>query len=307
MDNLVELYCDIDDFYQSFESESKQYRLVDKGNKKRRNRPSGISVPEIMTILVLFHQVRYREFKSFYFYYLMTFLRKDFPNLPSYNRFIELVPRAIMPMCAYLSNIMGKCNGVSYIDSSKLVVCHNRRIHQHKTFDGLAERGKSSTGWFFGFKLHTIINDKGELLAIKVTKGNVDDRVPVREMCNNTIFGKLFGDKGYVGQELADDLLEKNDIQFITKIRKNMKTKKLTRIEKRLLKRRSLIETVFGELKELCQIEHSRHRSITGFVSNLLGGLIAYCWQPKKPKLRDVFIDYTTKQDKNEINLFSIS
>ena len=190
MDNLTELYCHIDDFYQQFKPEFEAH-LIATGHQ--RLRACKISVAEIMTVLILFHQLRYRQFKSFYYQHMLGMMKREFPNLPSYSRFIELIPRSIMPLYAYLQSMMGDCTGVSYIDSTKLAVCHNKRIYRHKVFEGMAQRGKSIMGWFYGFKLHAIINHKGELISVKVTAGNADDRAPAKDMAT-CVFGKLFGE-----------------------------------------------------------------------------------------------------------------
>ena len=284
MDNLTELYCHIDDFYQQFKPEFDAH-LIATGHQ--RLRACQISVAEIMTILVLFHQRRYRQFKSFYYHHMHGMMKQEFPNLPSYSRFIKLMPRSIMPLCAYLQSMMGDCTGISYIDSTKIAVCHNKRIYRHKVFKGLATRGKSSMGWFYGFKLHAIINHKGELVSVKVTAGNTDDRVPVKDMAT-PVFGKVFGDRGYISKALNEWLTKHSDTRLITKLRRNMKPQVLKPIDEALLNHRSLVETVFGELKNLCQIEHSRHRSVTGFITNLLSGLIAYRWFPYKPTIKNM-------------------
>lgn len=138
-------------------------------------------------------------------------------------------------------------------------------------------------GWFFGFKLHIIINDQGELLAFKLTPANTDDRTPCPEMTHE-IWGKLFGDKGYISQPLFD-LLLKQGLQLITKIKKNMKNKLMPIADKILLRKRAIIESVNDQLKNISQIEHTRHRSRAGLMLNLLGGLIAYTYQDKKPSL----------------------
>ena len=285
MDNLTELYCHIDDFYKAFKPEFESCIIA---NGKKQLSPCKISVAEVMTILVLFHQLRYRQFKHFYYHHMLGMMRREFPELPSYSRFIELIPRALMPLCVYLKTLMGECTGISFIDATKLSVCHNKRIPRHKVFEGVANRGKTSMGWFFGFKLHAIINHQGELLAVKVTPGNVDDREPLKQGMANNLFGKLFGDKGYVSAPLKEWLTKDHDLTFITKLRSNMKEQSLDYVDETLLDGRSLIETVFDELKNLCQIEHSRHRSVTGFMANLLSGLIAYCWFPYKPTLKNV-------------------
>lgn len=281
MQYLTEIYCKIDDFYKKFEPMFAK-RLITSG-KKTRNRKSSVSIPEIATIVTMFHIVRFRHFKSFYLSFLKPFFKHDFPNLPSYNRFVELVPRALPLLSAFFNAVKGQCTGISFIDSTKLVVCHNRRIHDHQVFAKSAQRGKSSTGWFYGFKLHYIINHLGEILSLKLTKGNVDDRVPVLSLATN-IHGILTADKGYLGAPLTQALYLKG-IQFITSIRKNMKKVTRTGFEWYLLQHRALIETVNDQLKNLCQIEHSRHRSESGFLVNLMSGIIAYCLSPNKPKL----------------------
>ena len=138
-------------------------------------------------------------------------------------------------------------------------------------------------GWHYGFKLHLIINDRGELLAFKLTPGNTDDRQPVPDLPKD-LLGKLFGDRGYISQELFEQLYERG-LQLITRHKKNMKQKLVKIIDKILLRKRSLIETVNDQLKNISQIEHSRHRSVWNFLVNLLAGLIAYTYLPKKPSL----------------------
>ena len=296
MEHLEELYCHTDDFCKQYFAQlrTKQVTLKSINGKRTRNKPCCISLSEIITLLVLFHQLRYREFKSFYFNYACRWLKREFPKLPSYQRMVELVKTAIVPMCSYLQFLMqGNCTGISFIDSTTIAVCDNHRIERNKVFSNTAERGKSSMGWFFGFKLHAIINHQGELVNVTITKGNVDDRSPVKQLCENKVFGKLFADKGYLSKSLTQWLHDTLDVELITRVRKNMKPKEKSHLDKRLLKRRVLIETVFDELKNLCQIEHTRHRSVFGFMSNLLAGLIAYCHQSHKPTLKNVLIEQT--------------
>jgi transposase len=281
MDSLTELFCLIDDFCQGFEPEWEK-RLLTDGQKKRR-RPASLSLSELMTLAVLFHQLRYRQFKSFYFSYALRFLRSEFPGLPSYHRCVELMPRCAVPLSALFDQLKGRCTGITILDSSPLAVCDNLRIPRHRVFARIAARGKSSTGWFYGFKLHAAVNHHGELLSIKVTPGNFDDRKPVAFLCRR-LFGKVYADKGYVAQWLVD-LMRSRQMDFITKVRKNMKPVQHTPFDQALLKRRSLIETVFDELKNLCQVEHTRHRSHANFIVNLMSGIVAYCLMPNKPRL----------------------
>ncbi len=239
---------------------------------------------EIMTILILFHMSHYRDFKHFYLAHIWKYHHHDFPTLLSYSRFVSVAPSVLMPLCSYLTQLKGKPSAIAFIDSTSLRVCHNIRIPRHKVFEGVAKRGKTSMGWFYGFKLHLIVNHQGEILALKVTAGNVDAREPVQELAKE-LTGSLYGDKGYLSQKLADDLAQ-TGVTFITKKRHNMKARVLDEWDKIMLKKRFIIETINGQLKTLSQIEHSRHRSIKGFLLCVLGGLIAYCLKLKKPSLK---------------------
>ena len=180
---------------------------------------------------------------------------------------------------------LGKCTGISYIDSTPLRSCHIKREKQHKVFKGIAQKGQCSLGWFYGFKLHIIIKDRGEILDFIITPGNVDDRKPLNDMdLHKRIFGKLYGDKGYISKDLFEKLFV-DGVHLITKIKKNMKNSLMLLQDKIALRKRALIETVNDELKNICQIEHTRHRSFENFTTNLLSGLIAYSFFDKKPSI----------------------
>jgi hypothetical protein len=279
--SLLELFCHVDDFCQWFEPQWHQ-TLVQQGTRKRK-RQSQLTTSEIMTIVVHFHQSRFRDFKTYYTEHVMTHFCSEFPKLVAYNRFVELMGRVLVPLMAYFYHCKGRCRGISFVDATSLAVCHNRRIPRHKVFDGLAARGKTSRGWFYGFKLHLVVNDQGELLAFQLTPGNVDDRQPVPHLARD-LFGKLFGDKGYISQTLFEALFE-HGVELVTSVRRNMKNRLLPLTDKLLLRKRAIIETINDQLKNISQIEHTRHRSPINFLVNLLAGLIAYCHQPKKPSL----------------------
>ncbi|WP_038251322.1 IS982 family transposase [Xenorhabdus nematophila] len=285
MNKLVEIFCDVDDFCRFFIPQWEQFCL-DQGYRRRR-RQGHMYPSEIMTILILFHMSHYCDFKNFYLEQIWKHHHNDFPTLLSYTRFVSVAPSVLVPLCSYLTQLKGKPTGIAFIDSTSLSVCHNIRIPRHKVFKGMAQRGKTSMGWFYGFKLHLIVNHHGEILALKVTPGNVDDREPVRELSKELV-GMLYGDKGYLSQTLADDLA-KNGLTLITKKRRNMKAHIQNMWDKIMLKKRFIIETINGQLKLISQIEHSRHRSIKGFMINVLCGLIAYCLKLKKPSLKNFF------------------
>ena len=236
-----------------------------------------------MTIVIAFQLSHYRDFKTFY-NSLRVSSSDLFPGLVSYQRFNGLMPRLIVPLAGYLKSRFGTCSGISFVDSTHLAVCGNKRIERNRVFEGFAARGKSTVGWFYGFKLHVVINDCGELLGVQLTPGNVDDRKPVSTI-TKALTGKLFGDKGYISQALFEELFGRG-LQLVTTIRKNMKPRIMLLWDKLMLRKRSLIETVNDQLKNVCQIDHTRHRIVDGFIVNLLAGLIAYTHQPRKPAIR---------------------
>jgi hypothetical protein len=250
--SLLELFCDVDDFWQCFQPHWEQEML--RNGSVHRLRQGQLSVSEVMTIMIHFHQSHYRHFKAYYTEYVQVRLPSEFPQLVGYGRFVPLMPRVLVPLGAYLVRCYGQCTGVSFIDSTPIAVCHHRRILSHRVLAGSAAGGKSSVGWFFGFKLHLVVNDLGELLACRLTPGNIDDRSPVPTLVQR-VFGKLFGDRGYLSYGLFAELFERG-IQLVT------------------------------QLKNISQIEHTRHRSLANFMVNLVSGLIAYCHQPKKPSIR---------------------
>jgi hypothetical protein len=279
--DIVTVFCDIDDFCHSLFAREHPQLLAHSGSKKRR--ASSLSLSEVMTILVWFHASHYRTFKHYYFDSVLPGKRAEFPGLPSYTRFVELIPLTLLPLCAYLQTRKGQPTGIQFIDSLPIRVCHNRRIPSHKVFAGLAQRGKGSMGWFYGFKLHLIINERGEVLGLTLTPGNTDDRRPVVKLVRQ-LWGKLFGDRGYIGQELFEQLWTEG-LQLITKLKRNMKNKLMPVLDKLLLRKRALIECVNDQLKNISQIEHTRHRSAANGIINMLAAVAAYTFQPKKPAL----------------------
>jgi hypothetical protein len=282
---ITEIFCSIDDFCIVFEP-ALQKRLLSTG-KKTRNRAFTMSVSEVVTITVLFHLSGIRTFKHFYLFYVQKHLKKEFPNTVSYNRFVELMQANILPLTLYMKTCcLGQCTGISFIDSTPIRACKVKRIKQNKVFKNIATIGRSTMGWFYGFKLHIIINDKGELLDFVITQANVDDRAPLKEEnFLKKIFGSLYADKGYISKELTALLFDQG-LHLITGIRSNMKNVLMTMKDKILLRKRSVIETINDQLKNIAQAEHSRHRSFGNFITNLVASLIAYSFQEKKPGIK---------------------
>ncbi len=281
-DTLTTLFVLVDDFNQEFMPKFTKHLL--ENNLKTRNRPGQLNASEIMAICIHFHQSNYRTFKHYYIQYVCKHLRHLFPGLVSYERFVALTKSVLVPLCFFLQNFKGEQTGIYFVDSTILKACHIKREKQNKVFKELTEKSRSTMGWFFGFKLHLVINDKGEIMAFKLTAGNVDDRKPVPDLVKNLV-GKLIGDKGYISQKLFTELYQQG-LQLVTKIKKNMQNKLMSITDKLLLRKRAIIESVNDQLKNISQVEHTRHRSVWNFAVNILAALCAYVMQPKKPSIK---------------------
>jgi hypothetical protein len=232
--------------------------------------------------MLLFHQSHCRDLKYFYLNRIRN-RKADFPQTVSYSRFVELQRKALLPMAVFLQVCCpGECTDILIIDSTPVRVCHIKRERSHKVFKGMAAKGKSTAGWFFGFKLHPVINDKGEIIEfLFITQAHVDGREPLKDRTfHRKLFGKLFGDKGYISKDLFEQLFI-NNIHLITGIRKNMKNALMHLQDKIILRKRAVIETINDQLKNICQIEHTRLRSFPDFISNMISGLIAYNFAPE--------------------------
>jgi hypothetical protein len=279
--SLLELFCAVDDFCKGMEDEQAG-RLLSSGKQQRR-RAGQLSDSEALTIMIHFHQSQYRNFKAYYQQHVQVYLQAEFPHLISYERFVQRMPRLLGWLCLYLFSRFGSCTGISFVDATFIAVCDNRRINQHKVFKGIATRGKGSTGWSYGFKLHVVVNEYGELLAIYLTAANRHELKALPKLVKR-LFGKLFADMAYLSQPVFEQLMQQG-IHLITKLKSNMKNKLMVMTDKLLLRKRSIIETINDQLKNISQIEHSRHRSPLNFLVNLVSGLIAYTHQPNKPSL----------------------
>ena len=198
---LVTLFYLIDEFSKEFEPKWRAERLA--SGERQRIRPCTMTLTEILTVIVHFHQSDYRTFKRYYTEHVYGHLAADFPRLVSYNRFLELMSEVNTPLLVFLVSLLASPTTANYVDSTKLVVCHNRRIRRHRVFRGMAARGKSSMGWFYGFKLHLIVNEHGQLVSFIVTPGNTSDtyKGTVTKLAERMV-GKLFGDRGYISKDL---------------------------------------------------------------------------------------------------------
>lgn len=280
-DQITDIFCVVDEFMIEFQIHLDQHSI----GKKPKRKPK-LATSEVMTIMILFQLSGIRCFKWFYSEYLGRYFSDEFPSLVSYNRFVELQKKALLPMAIFAKTCsLGECTGISFVDSTPIRVCKNKRIFNHKVFDGIATRGKSTMGFFYGFKLHIVVNEYGQILDFQITQANVDDRTPLKENLLKRIWGKLYGDKGYVSKKLTDVLFD-DGIHLVTGIRKNMKNTLMPLFDKIMLRKRAIIETINDQLKNICIIEHSRHRSFHNFLNNILAGIIAYSFLPKKPSVK---------------------
>ncbi len=282
MEDITKLFCLVDDFCRDIEKNFAGKLLP---NGKKPTRTTEIEHSEIMTIILLYQQSPCKNFKTFYLHYLTLLYKSEFPKLPSYTRFVALKPRVLWHLAMLLHWLCGQSEntGISYIDTTPIAVCHAKRISKNKVFAGIAKLSKSTYGWFFGFKLHMVINENGEIHALTLTKGNVDDRIPVPNLTEK-LTGLLFGDKGYIAKELFQKLFDRG-LKLVTKVKKGMKNTLISLNEKILLRKRSIIETVFGYLKNRLEIEHTRHRSPVDFLVHIFSTLISYSIKSKKPSI----------------------
>lgn len=281
---LTEIFIECDDFCVELKDYVQTQGLPNpNGEKKAKTRK--MSHSEMMAIVIFYHYSGFKCFKWYYNIVIRVILKSYFPSAFSYNRFIQLMPELNFLLYIYLyANGMAAPGGGNYIDAKKLVVSHNRRIKDHKVFKDIAKRGKSSTGWFYGFKLHLIINNLGQIVLFKVTSGNkADNNHDLLNWFADHFNGFLYGDKGYISKIVAQ--LKGKGMYLITKLRKNMKEIALTPEQKYYLRFRGLIETVFDILKHIFDIEHSRHRSPKNFFTNVLSALVAYLFYPNKPSI----------------------
>ncbi len=286
--DITELFCFVDDFAKGIAKEVISHQLKNNKSLRRPTRTPGLTDSEIMTILLMFQESPCRNFKFFYKSYLQLY-HSEFPKMPCYDRFLTLMPRVLHLLVFFLYCLFSPGKGVAYVDATSLAVCHPKRIYRNKVFKGLASLGKTTKGWFFGFKLHVIITPQGDLMRVKLTGGNVDDRKVIPQMTQG-LTGLLFGDKGYIANELFLKLYRRG-LKLVTGIKKTMKNMLMDWNEKVLLRKRSLIETVFDYLKNKLQLEHTRHRSPFNMFVHLVSTLITYQLKPTKPSISyDIFL-----------------
>jgi hypothetical protein len=276
---LVEIFIVCDDFCKEFEHYSMSQ------GQQRPPKERQMSDSELMSILIFYHHSGFRCFKYYYQQVILKAMGSYWKKPYAYEAFVAQIPRVNFVLFAFLSAArLATTTEANYIDSTPLVVTHNRRKQSNRTFKHLARTGKTSTGWFFGFKLHAVINQKGQLVVFHITAANVaDNNHDLLEKLTGRLKGFLYGDKGYL-TGLATQFKERG-LELITHYRKKMGHRYLTLKQAYYLKHRGLIETVFDCLKNLCDLEHSRHRSPLNFCVNIWSALIAYTFFEQTPSI----------------------
>ena len=277
--NIIENLYMSDDFCQEFDKTVSKHSLGVEPKKKPQ-----MSLSKIVTITELFHYTAFKNLKHFLVNHVKINLIGGFLKTVLYYKFTEWMLACVLPMAVFLKTCcMSKSSGISSIDSTSISVCKNKWIARKKVFDRIAHWGKTTMGYSLGFKLINVVNDNGEILSFAVTPGNTDNREPLKvKMFQKRIKDKLYADKGYISLSLTE-LLFLDGLHLIAHIRNNMKNVLMEMRDKILLRKRSIIKTINDELKKICYIEYSRHRSFGNFMTNRLYALIAYSFFPKKP------------------------
>ena len=271
---LTIIFYQTDEFCKFFFKEAQKHTKL---SEAARSFASKMTLSEVMTIMIYWHQSGYKNFTSYYTKHVLIHMKREFPSLVSYTRFVELISYASLPLFVFAKCLGSICTGESFIDATKLAVCDNRRIYSHKVFKEFAQRGHTSMGWFFGFKLHLVTDQYGNIIDFTLTSGNVHDgNKNVVDSIIKKIKGILVADRGYIG--LFESLYTQG-IKLIHRLRSNMKNKLISLQEKVLLQQRgSIIETAIGILKEHLSLEHSRHRSSVNFLCHIFSCIVSYAF-----------------------------
>jgi hypothetical protein len=276
---LILLFVELDDFCIALEN----WKKTQPSFQGSVTRKPVMSDSELLSILVFY---QYSGMKCFQYYYrfVVSQMKSYYPRLVSYERFVALIPRLLPGLYVFLQFRMqaSRRNGFYFIDSKKLPACDNRRIHSHKVFEEVAGRGKTSTGWFYGLKVHLVINNYGELVNCMFTAGNVaDNNHEVLTQLLEGLKGECYGDKGYLSKLFEQ--FYRQGLHLITKAKSNMKNKLIPLSQYMKLRKRAVIESVNDILMTVFDIDHTRHRSPINALAHMFSALIAYCFYPTKP------------------------
>ena len=276
--NIVGLYTVVDDFFKSIKQE-KVWNLIQESFYGKRGPKPKLSISEVVTLNIIRFYVRSADLKTFYK------LAKDrysaeFPDLPNYENFLKATNKSFIAMILFLQFVLylgrQKCrSGIHFIDSTSLQICKNYNIYRNKVGSGLANRGRSTKGWFFGFKLHGVCNKEGFMEDIMFSPGSPNDKNFLETM-SKKIKGTLVCDAGYLVKEEVFARVLKSVGRLFIATRKNMK-RVMTHEQCILFKERSRIETIWGVFKERFLLETNLARSLTGFFRHYIYSISAWC------------------------------
>ncbi len=276
---LIEIFIDVDDFCLHADA-----WLSHTAHAHDFDWRSNLHYSEAMTILIFYHHSGYKCFQYYYQKLVQTQLKSYFPTVVNYKYFLSFIPKLYPLMHIFLQ---WRCSqnertGQYYVDSKKLPVCKNQRIHSNRVFRGIASRGKSSTGWFYGLKLHLVINNLGQVTNFLFTAANfADNNKDVLRTLFKDLQGHCYGDKGYITKLF--EYFFTNGLRLVTKVRKNMKARLIPLHERYALMKRGVIESVNDILMTVCDIEHTRHRSPINAMVHMNASLVAYDYLDQKP------------------------
>ena len=284
---LITLYCIIDDFINALAATADGRKMLELW-KAKRGPQRQLSLSEVLTLNILrFH---YHIFDLKAFVRLAGCVYKPyFPGLPNYENFLKAANRSF-PFTAMLLRYLLLLNrrmsrgGVFFLDSTALSVCANGNIPTHRVTKGYASRGKTSKGWFYGFKLHGACDAWGNLVNLRFTTGSGHDSQEAEPLTDG-LTGLFVGDAGYLlKQEVFVRLFEQHK-RILSAARKNMK-RVMTKQQGQLLRKRSIIETVWGVLKE-------RHGLVFHLARNMTGLFRHYCYSLLSNILQPVLRSYS--------------
>ena len=268
-DFVINLFCIIDDICK---------QIIPFKDKSNGGRPNNLTISELITISILFLNSNCDAFSKFYFFANL----QDYFNLNSYPRLLHNLKSTLIWQLVILTLICHKnrklCDRIKLIDSMPIRVCKNKRIFTYKTSD-LADRGKSSIGWFYGFKVHLVVDRNGRLLNFKITGGNISDQnqVLLRQLTKH-LKGLLIGDAGYQSKEMFSEFKERG-LYFLTGLKQSRKNLNMPVFQGyHLLKKlRQKLETINGQIKFRQSMESSLPRSDNHYFWRYVSAILSFC------------------------------
>jgi hypothetical protein len=278
---LITLYCIIDDFINTLVKTDDGHKMLSEW-KAKRGPQRRLSLSEVLTLNILRFSFHVNDLKAFVRLSNSAY-KSYFPQLTNYENFLKATNRSfpffvlLLKYLLELNRLVSK-DGVYFFDSTALSVCYNWNIATHKVTKDFAARGKTSKGWFFGFKLHGACDSKGNLVSLRFSPGNEHDSRHA-EYLTEGLGGLFVGDAGYLlKQEVFQRLFEKHK-RILAASRKNMK-RLMTQEQGIMLSKRSAIETVWGVLQERYGLVYHLARNMTGLFRHYCCSLVSFLMQP---------------------------